>query len=90
MYTAVCDVLVEGCECSEELRLCTVFQRLCWDSVYIAVVEYHDGLAASDGCCGEAECLAGRNFTACLNNFDMGEMGSGASNFKFFWRRHGI
>ena len=26
--TAVCDVLVKERECSEELRLCTVFQRL--------------------------------------------------------------
>ena len=29
-----------------------------------------------------------KKFSACLNNFDMGEMGSGARIFKFFWRRH--
>ena len=32
----------------------------------------------------------GRIFTACLKFFVMGEMGLGARNFKFFWRRHYI
>ena len=39
---------------------------------------------------GEVDRLVGRKFTACLNSFEMGKIGSGAKNFKFFWRRDDI
>ena len=53
-------------------------------------MEDHDVIAASSGCYGEAARLVRRKFTACLNNFEMGEMGLDTRNFKFFWRRHDI
>ena len=58
--------------------------------IAIAVVEDHDVLASSAGFYGEADRFVGRIFTACLNFFEMGKMGSGARNLKFFWHRHGI
>ena len=51
-------------------------------------MEDHDENAASYGCYGEVAHLARRKFTACINNFDMGDMDLGARNLKFFWRRH--
>ena len=53
-------------------------------------MENHDVLAASDGCYREAVRLVGNCFTGFLNYFDMGKMGSGAGNLKFFLRRHYI
>ena len=88
--TPVCHVLVEGHDCSKDIRLCTLFYGIFQDHVDITVMEDHDVFASLDGCYGEMDRLIGRDFSTCLKTIDMGKMVSSTSNVNFLWCRHGI
>ena len=83
-----CDL--EGHDFSKELIICTVFKWPWWDFVAITVLEDHDLFSALAGYYRKMDHLTGRDFPTCLSFSDMGNMGSGTRNFKWFWSRNCI